>query len=448
MRNFTVRRQHDLIWINRCVWAYFFLLIFEGALRKWVLPSAASVLLLVRDPIVLFAYFLAWRSGVFPRNAFVSVGLALGFISLAVGVFVPGNTLFVALYGFRSNFLQLPFIFLIFKAFDARDVRRVGYWTLWIAVGMGILMVVQFSSPPSSWINSGSDDSFGQLSSAMGRIRAPGTFSFISGPASFFPIVVAFLLSNSFARTYPAWLVGAATIATISAAAVSGSRSVVLAIVIVFVCGLLVSVVLKPTLALRWIGGAVVIGVVIILMSNISFFQDGLTVFSQRMSNASAAESSSGGASGRFFDGYLRALPLLYDVPLWGYGLGVGTNVGAVLLSGHAQFLLSEGEWGRILSESGPLLGGAFLLYRLTLAGWIGACAVRHTARRDPLAVLLFGSGFLAIISGGMGQTTALGFIIFVSGLCLASMRAPTARALTTAAPASPSPQTVAASQD
>ena len=449
MRNFTVRRQRDLVWIKHCVWAYFFLLIFEGALRKWVLPSAANALLLMRDPFVLFAYFLAWRSGIFPRNAFVSVGLALGFISLAVGVFVPGNTLLVALYGFRSNFLQLPFIFVIFKAFDARDVQRVGFWTLWLAIGMAILMVVQFGSPASSWINTGSDDSFGQLGSAMGRIRAPGTFSFISGPTSFFPIVVAFLLYNSFARVYPAWLVGAATLATISASAVSGSRSFVLTIGVVFVCGLMVSAVLKPTLALRWVGSAVVIGIVVILMSNIRFFQDGMMVFSQRMSNASAVESSSGGVSGRFLDGYLRAFPLFYDVPLWGYGLGVGTNVGAVLLSGRAQFLLSEGEWGRVLSESGPLLGGAFLIYRLTLAGWIGVTAVRHTARRDPLAILLFGSGFLALINGGMGQTTALGFIIFVSGLCLASMRAPAPRAGTT--PSAPpsvsiSPQIAAAS--
>src|SRR5258708_2827447 len=39
--------------IRRLIWLYFWLLIFEGALRKWVVPSLSSVLLLARDPVVI-----------------------------------------------------------------------------------------------------------------------------------------------------------------------------------------------------------------------------------------------------------------------------------------------------------------------------------------------------------------------------------------------------------
>ena len=36
------------------IWLYFLLWIFEGALRKWVLPSLATPLLMVRDPIAIY----------------------------------------------------------------------------------------------------------------------------------------------------------------------------------------------------------------------------------------------------------------------------------------------------------------------------------------------------------------------------------------------------------
>ena len=39
--------------LKKLFWAYFLLLIFEGALRKWVFPPLSGPLLLIRDPIGL-----------------------------------------------------------------------------------------------------------------------------------------------------------------------------------------------------------------------------------------------------------------------------------------------------------------------------------------------------------------------------------------------------------
>ena len=87
-----IRRQHDFYWLKQLVWAYFFLLIFEGALRKWVVPSASNLLLIIRDPVVILAYFLAWRSGLFPRNIFITILVALALATLTAGVFVSTET--------------------------------------------------------------------------------------------------------------------------------------------------------------------------------------------------------------------------------------------------------------------------------------------------------------------------------------------------------------------
>src|SRR5262245_29565441 len=65
--------------IRRLIWLYFWLLLFEGSLRKWVLPQLTNPLLIIRDPIVLLIYLLAIRARVFPRNAWV---FSLGVIAL------------------------------------------------------------------------------------------------------------------------------------------------------------------------------------------------------------------------------------------------------------------------------------------------------------------------------------------------------------------------------
>jgi len=46
--------------IRRLLWIYFWLLIFEGALRKWIFPSFSDPLLLARDPIALLTLFAGW----------------------------------------------------------------------------------------------------------------------------------------------------------------------------------------------------------------------------------------------------------------------------------------------------------------------------------------------------------------------------------------------------
>src|SRR5205085_11057184 len=95
-----------------------------------------------------------------------------------------------------------------------------------------------------------------------------------------------------------------------------------------------------------------------------------------RIELASGVEAASGGIGGRFFRELWAPLSHLAEVPFFGAGLGVGTNVGATLLTGQAQFLISEGEWGRILLEMGPLFGLLFVGFRLALALRLGKASL------------------------------------------------------------------------
>src|SRR4030095_15695316 len=71
------------------IWTYFWLLIFEGALRKWALPSLANPLLVIRDPVLLAIYALAFARQIFPVNKFVIALTCIGVLSLTAGLIGP-----------------------------------------------------------------------------------------------------------------------------------------------------------------------------------------------------------------------------------------------------------------------------------------------------------------------------------------------------------------------
>ena len=56
--SFDSQKERARKWIVTLIFIVYWLLIFEGALRKWALPEAHSILFFIRDPFVLAAYVL------------------------------------------------------------------------------------------------------------------------------------------------------------------------------------------------------------------------------------------------------------------------------------------------------------------------------------------------------------------------------------------------------
>jgi hypothetical protein len=83
--------------------------------------------------------------------------------------------------------------------------------------------------------------------------------------------------------------------------------------------------------------------------------------------------------------------------------------------------LLTENEWGRIIAESGPVLGVAFIIWRIALAGKLFGASLRALKLGQVLPILLFFCAFLAVLNGQLGQPTTLGFTVVLAGLCLAA---------------------------
>jgi hypothetical protein len=418
--------------IRRLIWLYFWLLILEGALRKWVVPALSNPILIIRDPVVLLIYALAIKGRVFPRNGWVLAISIIGLLSFLVSFIplwpyiTPSRILLVSGFGFRANFLHLPLIFLMPLVLRAEDVKRIGWWTLIVVLPMALLMVAQFRAAPDAFLNRTASGEGEMMTAALGKVRTAATFSFVTGVVAYFALAVGFLIWAALKRdVYKNWVLFAAGGALLIGTSVSGSRSVVGACAVV-IASLAVVLFVRPS-AINRFGQALVVTVVLgFLVIQLPIFKEGLNVLTTRFADVAEAEEKSvtAGLLERVFATFTEGFLYITRAPFLGYGLGIGTNAGAKFLTGRSMFLLSEGEWARIILESGPVLGLAYLIWRCGVVVHIGLLCLRSVARNNVLPLLLFASGFLPMISGQFGQPTILGFAVFATGLALAARNA------------------------
>ncbi len=412
--------------IKILIWLYVVLLIFEGALRKWVMPSLADPLLIVRDPVVLAIYVAAFFSGRFPLNGFILATGALAVGSGIASLFAGQSNPLVIAYGIRINYLHVPLIWIMARVLTRKDVERLGCFLLLVAIPMTLVMIMQFRSPMNAPINRGiGGGEGGQIFGAMGRIRPPGFFSFITGPQVFYPLVAAFFLHQATANRRLWWpVLIACGLAIIVALPVSISRTAMLATAIVGIV-----FVLSMSRAGIGIGSKfktiITLGVVAVGVSFLPIFDEARTVFLSRWVTAAGGEDSDawGSIIGRILGGFTQPFHWATVAPFFGYGIGVGSNVGARLLSGRVGFLLAEDEWGKIFLELGPVLGGAFLAFRVFLTLHLGLKAINALLQnRDNLPILLFSAAAIPIALNQWAPPTLLGFAVVGGGLVLASL--------------------------
>lgn len=406
-------------YLKPLLWLYFLLLVLEGALRKWFLPGLAEPLLIVRDPIVLAIYALAFTSGLFPFRPAVLVLFAFAAFSLVFAL-VAGTPLVVALYGLRINYVHVPLIFVLAAVFTHADVVKLGRVVLWLTLGITALMLLQYNAGPSSPLNKGiGGDEGGQLGGALGKVRPPGPFSFITGPMAWFPLATAFVVYGWTHRgTYARPLLIAATAAIVVAVPISISRSLLFSVLIVVVFGLF-------TVArdVRRLGAILFPVLLAFVFLRFAANQELTAAFSARWQTSTVA----GGGIGativrRFFEDFIVSFHVLFEAPAFGHGIGLGSNIGARYTTGGITFLLAEGEWPKILLELGPVLGLAFILYRCWLAlhvAWQTWLGMIRTG--DGLGWMLTGASLLLVLNGQWAPPTILGFAVFGAGLALAA---------------------------
>jgi hypothetical protein len=327
----------------------------------------------------------------------------------------------------RILVLHFPLIFVIAKVFDRADILKLARATLIISIPMTLLIIMQFYSPQTAWINkSVGGEAGGGFSGAMSFYRPPGTFSFTNGNTLFYSFascLVAYFWFNP--KEISRWILILSSIALLLSIPFSISRSLLFQVVISLLFAFC-SVLLKPKRALGMI--LVMVGVIVTfyLLSYTPYFTTATAAFTLRFDTANQQE---GGLNSvfldRFLGGLIGAVTASADQPFFGFGIGMGTNVGSMLLGGGRGFLISEGEWGRLIGELGPVLGLTVVMLRLKLAMELLFRSLGKMIAGNLLPWTLTSFGFLATAQHGWAQPTSLGFSILITGLTLASLKNP-----------------------
>lgn len=415
--------------IKNAIWLYFFLWFFEGALRKWFLPGLATPLLIVRDPVALYILYKAFKEQIVYVNNYVRIGFVCTIISLIVTLMIGHGNLMVALYGARIMFIHFPMMFVIGSVLTKRDIIKMGHAILVLTPILTIILAFQFYSPQSAWINVGvGGEGSSGFAGAMDYFRPSGTFSFISGPALFLPLscvfIVYFWLNTEYCSKI---LLYTSTISLIIATPITISRSCVFAIALVLVFVFIGSLSNSKNV-IRLFQTFLIVGVVLFVVKGTPIFKTGSEAFSSRLDVATQVEAKGDGGIldgiyNRIILGNLAPILEVFDQPMFSGDLGMGTNAGAMLLSGNSTFLIAEGELARVIGESGIVIGLILVGLRLKLSISLFSKSFAKTKQNMILPWLLYSIVGFTFVQGQLGQPTQLGFMVIVGGFLLASVK-------------------------
>lgn len=431
-----VGRKEPLKLYKQAIWLYVILLIFEGALRKWILPGLATPLLLIREPIVIWLVIVGVNRGWLKNNFVIAISI-ISCVSFLLSISVGHQNLSVALYGLRIYLFHIPFVFVVGRVISRKDLLKIGRFILYVSVPMTLLITLQFYAPQSAWVNRGvgGDTEGAGFSGALEYFRPSGTFSFTSGYVMYQLLVACFLfyyvISNTLLpqrlriQNWLLWLILGCFLITIP---FSISRTHFFQTIIVLGFMLLAVVLGRSKTIQRSLTKFVpALVAVLILLIFSGIMADSLGAFTTRLESANSIEGGVEGVVGnRYIGGLVQGL-YNEQAPFWGYGLGLGTSVGAQLAGGNAgmfSFFNGEQEWNRMTNESGLLLGWAIIAVRLLISGYLFFRAY-HVLRQqqDPLPWMLSAGVLLTFPQGQMGIPTNLGFIILLAGLGLAALK-------------------------
>ena len=415
--------NEELAIIKKAIWLYFFLLLFEGALRKWFLPGISNGLLIIRDPIVLWIYYLAYSKGILPTNNKYLIKL-FQWIILAVSLSIIINQAHPATiaYGARTNFLHFPLIFIMGKVLNGKDVINFGKAFLILAFPMTWIVSQQFQADRFDVMNVAAGGTGHQMMTSGDKVRASGTFTFVSGIVFYYCFAVAFIIYGFLTKdAFSKWMLYLATAATFLAMVTAGSRSVIAESLQVVACfGFLAYY--RPKEFGKITASIFTLSAVgLFLYSQISLFKEGLDFLSLRFEEASNVE---GNPIEAYFNRYweIIASPYYYSMftDLLGNGLGTATRAGAALGGGYGAAELS---WSRPVLENGLFMGILFLAWRIWVTKDLLKICLNSLRSGEYLGIFLFGASGPILLFGILGQPTNLGFAAFGSGLCLAAAK-------------------------
>ncbi|MDX6500281.1 MAG: hypothetical protein QOG23_3541 [Blastocatellia bacterium] len=426
--------------------------IMEGAIRKWFLPSYGELVYFYKDGLmiaVMVGYWIQRRKAAFviKRQLTPLFQVMAVFVLFALGVVANPKSphILISLFGIKAYCLYMPLVFLVPRMFPTKE-KLVGFlrWYLVIALMVAALGAWQFldgdrDSPLNRYAFSesaaaGGPQATALFSDAAGNyfVRITSTFSFVSGLTVYLPAVFALLLgltSLGSSQVLPFkvrliyYLVVAAVVAT---AFMTGSRAVIVNLAVV---GVAFFAFVSMKTAFRRLRQLIVIGGLVFLTVTIVAPQAVGGLYERAFGGESQMEEGSGRIEEVF------SLPFAEGeyAGAFGYGIGATQNSVPALMSrldltnrGERISIPLESEPGRVMVELGVVGFLLFTLMRIViLVTVLRACIVIRDSELKALAVAGFaGVVFPLLVGGAVVNHTQNVYQWFLIGMVFALLNA------------------------
>jgi hypothetical protein len=410
------------------------LLIFEGAIRKWVFPGAQDLIYFAKDVLLLGAYVGYFRERPRMRHRMPSTPALYGLLSLAallgiLQIFNPNlPNLLVGVFGFKAYFFYAPLLFVLPAAFrdDAELYRFLRRYAL-IAIPIGVLATAQFFSPASSVLNTYArtteESAYVATFGTSTFVRVTATFPFITGYTAYLlatVILTLTLLGVSGWRFRGNYLLFLALAMTLLGMLMSGSRGPVLMLVLLFPLYWWLGVIRERGRGATF--GRLLVALSLVAAVVVFLGEDALGAFLGRATATSDVRS-------RVTSPLLSPYLLLPDAGVLGFGIGATHQTAAALAPNLPPYswmrgLIVEVESGRILLEMGAL--GFLLIYFLRISMAVFALRQALTLRTRFHRALATASFLLFVVSlpgGVVFDVTSDVYYWFFAGLLMLSVR-------------------------
>ena len=310
---------------RRAIKAVFILLVIEGALRKWVLPQASEMIYLPKDIVILGAYFNFYLFSSSNKKLIPKLPIINILIFIAVGwcifqIFNPslGSPL-VGVFGLRGYLLYIPLIWMVPSLFNSEeDLYEFLRSHLLLTIPVGIIGIIQFFSPPSSFINAyANEESVAKATFGVtNAVRITGTFPYISGYGVYLIVcfgLLIFMLSIKQSGGWQAVSIIEIFLVTVNSF-MTGSRGTVFAEVLFLVGYLGTKGLTKPASILRLMKQLIVPVIVVAIAASI-WFRPAINSFWLRT-------TTNHDVGGRITSGFTEPLDFIEYKQLDGYGTG------------------------------------------------------------------------------------------------------------------------------
>lgn len=375
---------------------FFVLLIFDGALRKWVLPGVEAAIFLLKD-VVLWGAFLAYSAKRDPvrlpdpvYSTWIPLLLSLYIFVVFLQAFnVRQPSLTVSALGLKAHLSYLPLVVLVppvvYKMTDYKISKILWVYAVFVVVPIGVLSVYQFSQPPSAWINKYVGTTTG-VAKVGGSARITGTFPYMGSYVKYlrFNAVLGFstIVAGVVHKNTKAIVSG--TIILLTTALVlpmTGTRS---PLVVISIC--IISLFLITKRKYAW---GRLLAMFMLLFFGLTLYMGDSLLFSGWEALIGRIETSGLGLR-RVKSFLMGPLTGLEEVGILGYGVGTNHQVAPNFVSGPI------GE-GRFVTENKPLR----VFAELGAVGFLVLSALKVALLEAATQVVRSSKGVLETVIGG-----------------------------------------------